>query len=326
MPGSIWVDFLVIAVVLYYIYNGYRRGFIILFFELLGVVLVLLFAFKTYPLIAHFLTIRFQLFRSLANMAGFLSMLLFGQLAYYIIFCFVCHRLEKVVVKSRWARADRILGVVPGLAMGLVLVTLLLSILVAVPLSPWIKWDVTHSRLGGPLFASTGFFAPYIEKTLGQPANDLLAFLTPKPQELITERLALPDVDNRLSIDTRAEEQMIVWINQERQSRGIDPVSMDPLLTNVARQHSQEMWQLRYFAHVSPISGTLVQRLLQAGATFRVAGENIALAPDVLIAFRGLMNSPGHRRNILDPDFRRVGVGGVSAGIYGEMFTQNFTD
>jgi len=67
-------------------------------------------------------------------------------------------------------------------------------------------------------------------------------------------------------------------------------------------------------------------RMRQGGARFRAAGENIALAPTVEVAHNGLMNSPGHRENILNPAFGRVGIGVEDGGLHGKMFTQNFTD
>jgi uncharacterized protein YkwD len=54
------------------------------------------------------------------------------------------------------------------------------------------------------------------------------------------------------------------------------------------------------------------------------AGENLALAQTVEIAHMGLMNSPGHRANILNPKFGRIGIGIMDGGIYGIMVTQNF--
>ena len=59
---------------------------------------------------------------------------------------------------------------------------------------------------------------------------------------------------------------------------------------------------------------------------FSAAGENLALAPNVSLAHQGLMNSPGHRANIMSGDFGKVGIGVVDGGIYGEMFVQEFTD
>lgn len=325
--STLWVDVLVVAVVLWYAYAGYRVGFMRSFFDLLGTVLVLILAFKAYPVVAHFLTARYQVFRSFANMIGFLTLFLFGQLIYFGFLCIICDRLVIAARRSRWAWTDKILGLIPGLVSGLVLTTLFLSVLVALPLTAGIKSDISNSWLGGPLFASSGFLAPYIEQTLGQPANDLLAFLTPRPQEPLTENLELPEVEaSELSVDAEVERRMLSLVNQARRERGLRRLVRDALLTSAAREHSREMWELGYFAHDSPVSGRVVQRLLRAGADFTVAGENIALAADVFIAHRGLMNSSGHRANILDPNFRRIGIGVVSAGVYGEMFTQDFTN
>jgi uncharacterized protein YkwD len=57
---------------------------------------------------------------------------------------------------------------------------------------------------------------------------------------------------------------------------------------------------------------------------FLTAGENIALAQTLAVAHTGLMNSPGHRANILNPAYGRLGIGILDGGIYGLMITQNF--
>jgi uncharacterized protein YkwD len=59
---------------------------------------------------------------------------------------------------------------------------------------------------------------------------------------------------------------------------------------------------------------------------FSAAGENLALAPTIQIAHDGLMNSPGHRANILNARYRRVGLGVADGGMHGKMFVQNFAD
>jgi len=61
-----------------------------------------------------------------------------------------------------------------------------------------------------------------------------------------------------------------------------------------------------------------------AGVRFSTAGENLALAPTVQVAHTGLMNSPGHRANILHKDFGRVGIGIMDGGIRGLMVSQEF--
>jgi uncharacterized protein YkwD len=65
-------------------------------------------------------------------------------------------------------------------------------------------------------------------------------------------------------------------------------------------------------------------RMREANVRFVTAGENLALVPTVQVAHRGLMNSPGHRANILYPQFARVGIGIMDGGIRGLMISQEF--
>jgi uncharacterized protein YkwD len=62
----------------------------------------------------------------------------------------------------------------------------------------------------------------------------------------------------------------------------------------------------------------------KAGVKFRTAGENLALAPTLQLAHTGLMNSPGHRANILRPEFGRLGIGIMDGGYHGIMVSQEF--
>ena len=86
------------------------------------------------------------------------------------------------------------------------------------------------------------------------------------------------------------------------------------------------MFQQGFFAHVDESGATPFDRMRAGGVNFRAAGENLALAPTVQIAHDGLMNSPGHRANILNPRYRRIGIGVADGGMHGKMFTQNFAD
>jgi uncharacterized protein YkwD len=62
----------------------------------------------------------------------------------------------------------------------------------------------------------------------------------------------------------------------------------------------------------------------EANVRFRIAGENLALAQTLQMAHTGLMNSPGHRANILRPQFGRVGIGIMDGGKRGLMVSQEF--
>ena len=65
-------------------------------------------------------------------------------------------------------------------------------------------------------------------------------------------------------------------------------------------------------------------RMREAHISFMTAGENLALAQTLSIAHTGLMHSPGHRANILNPAFHRVGIGIIEGGVHGLMISQEF--
>jgi uncharacterized protein YkwD len=140
------------------------------------------------------------------------------------------------------------------------------------------------------------------------------------------ETLNLPFQAKKFSIDEQAEIKMLGLLNEERIRRGLESLTLDEGLRKVARLHSEDMWVGSYFSHTNLDNESPFDRLRQGGVNFNSAGENLAMARTVERAHYGLMNSPGHRANILDPSFSRVGIGVVSAGIYGKMFTQNFAD
>ncbi len=98
----------------------------------------------------------------------------------------------------------------------------------------------------------------------------------------------------------------------------------DPELTEVARRHSADMFARGYFAHDTPEGITPFDRMRAGGVRFLTAGENLALAPTIDVAHTGLMNSPGHRANILRREFGRVGIGVMDGGMRGLMVSQEF--
>jgi uncharacterized YkwD family protein len=123
---------------------------------------------------------------------------------------------------------------------------------------------------------------------------------------------------------TADEAQMLKLINQERVQRGLKPLSVDLAVTAEARKKSQDMITNNYFGHTSPTYGSPFTQLSRAGISYRAAGENLAGAPTVDRAHTALMNSPGHRANILNASYTHVGIGIIDGGPYGKMYTQMF--
>jgi len=106
------------------------------------------------------------------------------------------------------------------------------------------------------------------------------------------------------------EREVLRLVNQERKSRGIEPLEYDSELFKVARIKSEDMRDQDYYAHVSPTYGAPFEMLDHYGFKYSRASENIARGywtPKVVVD--GWMNSEGHRKNMLDPGYNKIGVG-----------------
>lgn len=113
-------------------------------------------------------------------------------------------------------------------------------------------------------------------------------------------------------------------VNAERAKQGLASLRMDPQLQKLARVKSQDMINRNYFSHQSPTYGSPFDMLRSFGVTYRAAGENIALNQSTGAAHTALMNSTGHRANILGRQYSKVGIG-IVKGSRGYYFTQIFT-
>ena len=131
--------------------------------------------------------------------------------------------------------------------------------------------------------------------------------------------LTIPTLDSSV----RAYEQEVIRLtNVERAKYGLAPLTEDWELSRVARYKSQDMHDRRYFDHNSPTYGTPFQMMKAFGLSYRSAGENIAMGYRTAQAVvTGWMNSSGHRANILNSSYTKIGVGYVADGNY---WTQQF--
>ncbi len=142
-----------------------------------------------------------------------------------------------------------------------------------------------------------------------------------------------------MSTASTVEREMLALINQERASRGLDPLQLETQLNDSSEDHSAWMLDTDRFSHTGAGGSSATQRMQMAGFDLEGSwrtGENIAwqsergapgISDDVAQLHENLMNSPGHRANILNPDFRYIGIGvetGDMQGYDAVMVTQNF--
>lgn len=123
---------------------------------------------------------------------------------------------------------------------------------------------------------------------------------------------------------SQQELQMAALVNQARKNAGLPALSVNGELSRVARIKSGDMAQNNYFSHDSPTYGSPFNMMTDFGVRYRSAGENIACNQTVARAHAALMNSPGHRENILNRNYTQIGIGIQSGGKCGAMYTQMF--
>lgn len=108
-------------------------------------------------------------------------------------------------------------------------------------------------------------------------------------------------------------------MNEARIAAGIAALEWDGSLEEVAYARAENLVTKGYFDHYAPDGESAFSELAARGIRYRLAGENLARnnyieTRTVAAAFDGLMNSPGHRANILETRFSSVGVAAVRDG------------
>ncbi len=113
------------------------------------------------------------------------------------------------------------------------------------------------------------------------------------------------------AIDAQAEIQdLVARINRHRGSLGCPALRRDDRLATVALQHSQDMARRRFFSHTNPDGRDPFDRMRLAGIRFQAAAENLASGQITGVeTFEGWMDSPGHRRNLENCVYTRIGIG-----------------
>ncbi len=316
-----WIDLIIVAVLIYFAFEGVRHGLWIILAEFTSFFISLLVSLRAYKLTADMLSANFNLPISVANALGFLLTAVIFEIILGYMFAYLISRLPE---KLRRAKYGKMLGVIPSLGQGIILVSFVLMLLMGMPIRGDIKEDIGESKIGGFLVRKTSVAEKGINEIFGGVINDSLTYLTVKPNS--EEILKLKVASFNLNIDETNEKQMFNLVNKERKDRGINELIWSDNIKLVARDYAKDMWQRQYFSHFSPEGEDVGDRLTGAKIQYYLAGENLALAPTLTLAHDGLMNSQGHRANILEKRFNKMGIGVVDNGYYGKIFVQVFSD
>jgi uncharacterized protein YkwD/uncharacterized membrane protein required for colicin V production len=316
-----WVDVAILFVVAAYALQGLQRGFFLALVDLLGFVLALVLAVRFYPEATLALQPYVPLPVALLRPVAFVGLWLLADVGIALAGRIVSAPLDAL---ARLSSVNGFFGIIPGALKGGLVSALVVAFALALPLPEPVKAQLGESAITGRLGGEVRLLEQTLQAVFGEAVLEGIDLATVRPQS--DERVPLKFAAADAPVDEESEARLLRLLNDERLQAGLRPLVVDPLLVQAARDHSRDMLARGYFAHSDEDGKSPADRVRAAGVRYAIVGENLALAPTVELAHHGLMESPGHRANILSPQYGRVGVGVADAGLHGKMFTQDFAD
>jgi uncharacterized protein YkwD len=312
-----YIDILLAAAVLLPLYAAWEKGFLFSTADLLAWLGSLMFAFITNNQFSN-------LIEQLSSNAVLWSRpfaFIFSAILFKLLLDWVAARLlQYVPANVHRSAVNKTFGLLPGLVNGMLCAAFVATLFLLLPLNSKIPSHVRESRIAGPLVNQIGWLGQKLTSVFTGSSD----FIKHPPHVTSGETVKLPFKVSDPVPNPKLEAEMLVLINKERKLMGLQPLVADPEMRVVARKHSADMFARGYFSHHSPEGRDPFDRMSAEKVSFLTAGENLALAQSLQIAHDGLMKSPGHRANILNSTFGRVGIGIQDGGFYGLMITQNF--
>ncbi|KAA3437004.1 CvpA family protein [Rufibacter hautae] len=314
-----YIDLLILFIVLSSLWTGWYRGFAYGVLDLIRWVGSLLIGLSLYPYVAEGL-------EKLVNWNELwllpLSFFVVAVLASILIQALGDWVLAQFPGTVHRSKANQVLGLIPGFLSGLVTAAIVVVLMTAFPLPQNIQEEVQESALATRISSVSEKAEMALSPVFDKAINRTISKLTVKPGS--EEMIELPYKVSNMKPRPDLETEMLQLVNEERAKQNLRPLAADTSLRRVARLHSEDMFRRGYFSHYTPEGWSPFDRIRKAKVPFRLAGENLALAPTLDIAHNGLMNSPGHRANILRGGFGRVGIGVLQGSDRRLMITQNF--
>ncbi len=320
IPFNIF-DLLLLIIFTLYILEDISFGLIAAGISFISTILSFFVGLAVYPYISMFFTNILHAPKGLSDAISFLI----AAVAAFILISTLLSLLRRKYVNISFPKLlDKIGGAIFGALSFFFIASFATALLLAFPTSAVVRDAIRSSYSSQFLSNNTQGIDRAVRQIFGGAIEDTINFLTVEPDS--NKSVDLHFKDSSPTVDTDSEAKMLTLLNNSRIADGKKPLEIDSDLTILARAHAKDMLARGYFSHYTPEGLSPFDRMVQSNITYQYAGENLAFAPDVYIAMNGLMKSPGHRANILNQNFGKVGIGVLDAGIYGKMFVQEFTD
>lgn len=213
----------------------------------------------------------------------------------------------------------------------------------------WTPYAATNNQVQQPKYAFAGMYyfvpvqyaqtnAPFFGQVPGQnqvkiPTQYKIKYPGQYQVEVPSQKQGKAPTQNQVTAPSQSKKQVkqdqssssyaneiLSLVNQERAKAGLQPLTLDSKLSTVATDKAKDMANNHYFDHTSPTYGSPFDMMKQYGIQFMAAGENIAMGQqspqEVMTQW---MNSQGHRENILNTNFTKIGI-----GFYNGYWVQEF--
>lgn len=296
---------------------GFKRGFIRLFLLLIkwaGAVLLALFLYLD---VAPILSANFIIHDQWQLAVSFFVVFTIGFLLLSLGVYFINKVLRPELHNSK---INRIAGIIPGVGLGL-LPALLIVKLTAISLWPEAAAEARQGIITRPLNNSADWAISKISNVITTPTKQQISSaFEVSPGINLSEEFKCTNFISRADL----EQQLLQLVNMERSAKGLTKVVADEALRIAAFKHAEDMFTRGYFSHETPEGIDPFERMKRLHIRFKTAGENLAHSNALLPAHTGLMNSPGHRANILNVHFRRLGIAILDGGDKGLMIVEEF--
>ena len=306
------VDTAIIAVLGLFVWRGARRGLIGTLAGFAGFLVAVTLAVLGYRGLAVVLEAAFGFSEGVANLTGALVIFLTVTLGS----AFAARALTRALRWTKWGALNAVAGGALSGAWALTLVTVVLLAVNVIPQSAGVERRLESSAIARGVTEAAPGWLDTIARTdfrsmprLFQPELRAVAI------RASVDFTAVPDAERRL----------FELANRERRARRLPVLRWDAGLAKAARAHAAAMYREGFFSHISPAGASARDRLRLVGVRYGLAGENLVLAPSAAGAHAILMASPRHRAHIIEPEYRRVGIG-VMFGPQGLLVTQDFAD
>ncbi|HEX6914585.1 MAG TPA: CvpA family protein [Chitinophagaceae bacterium] len=312
-----WIDFLLLLIVVLAGWSGYKRGFILGSLELLSWVGSLAAAFLLYKYLAVFMQKTLPALGVWTMPLSFLLVLVILRILFSMLVNAILHRTHH---DAHHSKANKALGILPGVVNGFIYAVIISALLLVLPLSDGLSAAARDSKVANEFGNQVAWLDDQLAPVFDEAVRRSMTKMTIESNEVVKLNFTVNNPKPRPDL----EAQMLQMVNAERAKAGLPVLVPDTALTAVARAHSRDMFARGYFAHISPEGATPADRVRNAGIRYLITGENLALGPTLKICHTGLMNSPGHRANILHQSYGRAGIGILDGGLRGLMVTQEF--